>query len=152
LFLPVFALAGLVVVTIPRCTADADPFLGAHGYVLCPYRCKGCTGPYRVYTEWEHNGGEHSTNGADYYCPTRTNKVATMSDADLARNARELGAYELSIAPAAATYLTFLLLGMLALPWFAFRGHQEAMMRRKAMDASIDALVAKLARPVEIAE
>ena len=26
---------------------DADPFMGAHGYVLCPERCDDCRGPLR---------------------------------------------------------------------------------------------------------
>ncbi|MEJ7731575.1 MAG: hypothetical protein WKG00_20475 [Polyangiaceae bacterium] len=107
---PFIALVLLLAVTMPRCFFDADPFLGAHGYVLCPERCDDCRGPLRVYTEWHHNGGEHTTNGPQYFCRTPTNRVATMSDQEMDGRLHELEPYELDWAPAAATYMTLVLL------------------------------------------
>jgi hypothetical protein len=150
--LPALALAGLVAVTIPRCFFDADPFLGAHGYVLCPHRCEGCTGPLRVNTEWEHNGGEHSTNGPDYFCASPGNRVATMSDRELSERRRDLSRYELSFAPAAATYLSFLLLLLPVVPLLALRGHRDARRRRDEIDEEMAALARTLSPRVPLPE
>lgn len=147
--IPALALAGLVAVTIPRCFFDADPFLGAHGYVLCPHRCEGCTGPLRVYTAWSHSGGEHSTNGPDYYCASPGNRVATMSERELEGARHQLDRYELSFAPAAATYLTFLLLLLPLVPILGLRGHRGAARRRAELEEAMATLASTLSPPAD---
>ncbi len=140
--LPLLAALLLVAVTIPRCTFDADPFLGVQGELLCPYACKGCSGPFRIYTYWHHSGGSHSTNGPQYFCRTSTNGVATMTDEQLDGARHKLGAYELSWAPAAATYLS--LLGLL-LPYGVFASvgaHRAGVAARREKEEELAALAA----------
>ena len=133
---------------MPRCFFDADPFFGAQGYALCPSACTGCTGPFRVYTEWVHNApGESSTDGPRYFCLTSGNRVDAMSDAELESNMEKLGPYELSWAPAAATYLTLLLLLVPVVPVRAYRRHAAAARRRAALSAQVAADAAHLRVP-----
>lgn len=140
--MPIFAFALLVAVTLPRCFFDADPFLGSHGYVLCPAACHGCDGPFRIYTEWEHNGGEHSTNGPQYFCRTKTNRVATMTDQEMESSLHLLAPYELSWAPAAATYLSLLVLLFPAAVVVAVRRHGRALLDRDRLEVELAELAA----------
>ena len=146
--LPYVALAALVLVTMPRCFFDADPFGGAHGYLLCPAVCQECRGPFRVDTQWVHDGGFHSTTGPDYFCATDTNGVATLSDTELARVRGSLRRYELSVAPGALTYLTlFLLLFPVSLV-SGIREHFLGKERRRALADELVPLSAAAAAPV----
>jgi hypothetical protein len=136
-YLPALAFALLIVVSIPRCIFDFDPFVGVHGYLLCPHRCEHCKGPFRIYTVWDHDGGEHSTSGAEYYCQSPNNHLATMTQEEMASNLATLKPYELSLAPTAATYLTFL---FLCLPFALFAGmrrHLRAVRARDVLDEQI---------------
>ena len=94
------SLALLGLVSIPRCTLDADPFMGAHGYLLCPSVCSGCTGPFRIHTVWQRNGAEVSTGGAQYFCRASDNHVESMSDAELALHMGSSDATSSSSRPA----------------------------------------------------
>lgn len=140
---PFVALALQLAVTIPRCTFDADPFLGAQGHLLCPHACTGCEGPFRVYTAWTHRGSKHSTNGPQYFCRTSSNRVETMTDAELYAARHSLGQYELLWAPAAATYLSLLLL---LLPYAAMRArrrHRDGVAARDAKELEVARLAAE---------
>ncbi|MCA9624484.1 MAG: hypothetical protein KC731_35920, partial [Myxococcales bacterium] len=88
---PIHAAALLVLVTLPRCFADADPLMGANGNVICPYLCRTCEGPFRVHTVWHHDDDGSSTNGPSYYCQSQG------------------GEREPFVSPAATTYLAMLL-------------------------------------------
>ncbi len=139
---PILAGGLLFLVTIPRCTFDADPFFGVQGDLLCPHACRGCEGPFRLYTEWTHNGSEHSTNGPRYFCRTADNGVATMSDADFAASLHKLDRYELTFAPAAATYLTLLALLLPLALWSARTRHLGGVGARAAADEELSRLAA----------
>jgi hypothetical protein len=145
---PVFALVLTVGALIPRCTFDADVFLGTQGHLLCPSKCAGCRGPLHIVTEWSPDGdGGYGTNGPRYFCPSKKNGVDGMTSRVLAARAHELGPYELFYSPQAVTFLFFLGLG---LPWAARRGfvrHARAEERRRALDEEIGALVAETGVP-----
>jgi hypothetical protein len=145
--LPVLAFALSIGVLIPRCTFDADPLFGVNGYLLCPAKCPDCDGPLRLVTVWEGGNGEYSTNGPQYFCPSKTNGVARMTSKELEQHAGELAKYELGASPAATTYL--FLLG-LASPWVVARGvrrRREDAARRAELDRAIGALVAEAREP-----
>jgi hypothetical protein len=146
---PIVAFGLLIAVTIPRCVFDADPFLGLHGNILCPSVCQGCHGPFRIYTTWHHDGGEHSTNGPQYFCRTASNRVGSMPDAEFESHLKELEKYELDWAPAAATYLTLLALLVPFAVVAAFRRHKASIEERTALQAELDHLsaVARLEVP-----
>lgn len=144
---PLVALALLVAVTVPRCNFDADPFFGVHGNALCPHACAGCEGPFRVVTKWTRSGSKSSTNGPQYFCRTATNRVATMTDSELKAARSQLAPYELTFAPAAATYVT--LVGMLLpiMSIFAVRHHQKGVRRRAEAEAELEQLAAEAGVP-----
>lgn len=141
---PIIALPLLLLVTLPRCFFDADPFLGAHGYVLCPETCTDCSGPFRVYTDWRHNGGEHSTNGPQYFCRTPTNGVATMPDKEMERSLDKLEPYELVLAPAAATYMTLVLLLIPLAVIRASQAHRRSERQAAELHERMGALAARI--------
>lgn len=132
-------------ITPIRCLCSADPFMGVQGNVLCPHLCEGCTGPYRVHTIWRHTGpGKSSTNGPQYFCRTPQNEVATMSDAEMDRHVSSLGKYELYAAPAAATYLTLLVLLLPLVLYAARKTHMVSIARRERFEGQARALHAEL--------
>lgn len=143
---PVLALVLLLFPITPiRCFCSADPFMGMQGHLLCPHVCEGCTGPYRVHTVWNHHGGgESSTNGPQYFCQTPRNGVATMSDAEMSDKARMLGRYELHFAPAAATYLSLLVLLLPVALYLAGRTHVVSIAKRARLKQQALALHAEL--------
>ncbi len=120
-FLPVIAALLLVPIAVSRCVADADPMLGAYGYVLCPKVCEGCHGPARAVTAWHSTGGgEWSSDGADYYCPSDKNEVGEMSDEAIEEAGANLEPFRLSaVAVMGATYLMLLALLLLLMPFQA---------------------------------
>jgi hypothetical protein len=126
--LPLLAVGVMVLVTLPRCFFDADPFGGAHGYPLCPSVCAECTGPFRVHTEWHHHEGTHSTNGSDYYCATPTNEIFALSEAEIMADRGKLRRYKLSWAPGALTYASLL---VLLAPVSALTGLREHFLNRR---------------------
>jgi len=145
--LPLLAAAGLFLATMPRCFFDADPLLGTPGYALCPQLCSDCTGPWRVYTEWHHRGNKSSTDGPEYYCPSPTNRVLTMSDKELESNSGALSEYQLYVAPAASTWLMFLVLLVPVLPFLAWRSHAKARVEAARLDVRIAEAAVKLGFP-----
>ncbi len=145
--LPVIAVVLTIGMLIPRCTFDADPLFGVQGHLLCPLKCADCRGPLHLVTIWSGGNGEYSTNGPQYFCPSKRNQVARMSSRDLASHAYELEAFELGLSPQATTYLFLLGLGA---PWVVARGvgrRRSAATRRAALDAAIGALVAETREP-----
>lgn len=145
---PILALVLMIPVTVSRCTADFDPLLGVPGYVLCPRACDGCEGPIRTITVWHETGpGEWSTNGAQYFCPSPENGIASMSDAALESNVYQLSQWELSYAPHGAT---FLMLFVLCIPFGAYRGLARYRVRsreREQLFEEVRAAAAKLGVP-----
>ena len=147
---PIAAAILLVVVTIPRCTLDRDPLLGVNGYALCPNVCSTCDGPLRVVTRWSCSGGECTSNGPQYFCPSPENQIEQMSDDELESKMYHLRQYELSIAPAATSYL--MLLG-LALPVLLLRtlGRYRAdALRKKELEREIDGIARAAKLPVPV--
>jgi hypothetical protein len=112
-FLPILALLLLIPVGVIRCTADADPLFGVYGHALCPRVCDDCAGRVRVVTVWHGGGGEYTSDGAQYFCPTASNQVDKLTRAQLeaAADRNVLDAWELSwLAAFGASYLILLLL------------------------------------------
>ena len=140
--LPYLAIAVLVLVTLPRWFFDADAFGGAQGYLLCPQVCADCRGPFRVHTLWHHEEGTHSTSGADYYCTTPTNEIASLSDTELVAARSSLRPFRLAVAPGAATYLALLFLLVPASIGAGVREHFLASARRRACEPMLGELAA----------
>lgn len=148
-WLPVFAALLLVPIAVCRCTADADPLLGAYGYVLCPKVCEGCQGPVRVSTEWTGNGnGEWTSDGADYYCVSDKNDIAELSDEQLEDSRMSLEPYRMNaLAAAGASYLILLALLLLLLPFQAASRLWASRSPRAELDAEIEEVAGQLRVP-----
>ena len=115
--LPLVALVALLLTTAFR-WIDFDPLLGSPGYVLCPMACEGCTGPWRVVTHWHRNtnGGFATKNGPQYFCPSPTNGIASLTLEQSKDRRDAFSDSELVMAPAGATYLAWLLLLLPIIP------------------------------------
>lgn len=146
---PIWACVLLLAVTIPRMAMDFDPLLGVHGYAICPLACEGCDGPLRVVTHWTQTGAsEWSSDGPQYFCSTRKNKVATMSAAELAAKRSSLARYELHIAPLMSSWLLLLLLASpLTLFWASLR-HIPRARARRSVESELARLSAQLGAEV----
>jgi hypothetical protein len=141
---PVRAFLLFVIVTVPRCFFDADPFLGVQGHVLCPALCEGCRGPWRVHTHWTHHMDEHSTDGPRYFCRPADPSSDRMSNERFFYDMPNVSKYELYVAPAMTTLL--LLLGLTA-PWIPYgtaRARRDNERRREELDREVSAVAATL--------
>jgi len=116
--LPLVALTALLLTTALRCI-DFDPLLGSPGYLLCPAACEGCTGPWRVVTHWSRNtkGGFSTKNGPQFFCPSPTNGIASLTPEQLKDRRDSFSGSELVMAPAAASYLAWLILLLPIVPF-----------------------------------
>jgi hypothetical protein len=144
--LPLLAALCMIPVSVSRCSLDADPLMGVYGYALCPKVCDGCDGRVRVVTAWHQTGpGEYSSDGAEYFCSSPSNGVATLSDEQLEQSRASLGGASLSfLAAAGASYLLLLLLLSPLVPvWATARWlrHRAALQR---LDADVAAAAAEL--------
>jgi DNA-directed RNA polymerase subunit RPC12/RpoP len=142
--LPIIAGLLWIPVAISRCTFDADPLLGAPGYALCPKVCPDCHGPWRIYTPWSHNGGEHSTNGSRYFCPSDTNGMDELSTAQWESDWHKYQQYELDTAPAGSTYLILMILAFPLVPLGATRVHLRSRRTRARLNEEMSALATSI--------
>ena len=138
---PVLAVVLFVPVTIARC-ANVDPLMGLHGNTLCPRFCEGCHGPLRTYTEWSCSGGECSTNGPQYFCPSPENGIAEMDEFTLGTRLRSLARWEMSYAPGAATLLVLMALSFPFVVFLILRMRWIGGKKRAAIEKEIEALTA----------
>lgn len=146
--LPLWALALLIPVSAVRCTADADPLMGAYGVALCPYACEGCRGPTRTVTRWTQTGpGEWSSDGAHYFCNPPGQDLSSMSAEQLEASVSRLRPYELGFTAAAGGSF-LILMGLLAVfaPLSGLRRHFARAGEARALDEEIHALGARLGR------
>jgi hypothetical protein len=138
--LPLLALVIWVAVTIPRCTFDVDPFVGVQGHVLCPLRCPDCHGPWRIYTPWSHMGGESSTNGPRYFCPTPTSRIDRMSRGEWENSWHTVQNRELNVAPFGSTLLLAMILVLPIVPIGALSVHRKSKRTREELTDEIEKL------------
>ncbi len=144
---PIAAALLLLVVTIPRC-ADMDPLLGVNGYALCPNVCESCDGPLRVVTRWSCSGNSCSTNGPQYFCPSPENRIEQMNDVMLKQSMYKLSDFELSIAPAATSYLILLVFASPLLLLRTMRRYRRDEGKRKALEREVEGLARAARLPV----
>jgi hypothetical protein len=145
--LPVLAIAVLGLVMLPRWFFDADPFGGAHGYLLCPEVCAECRGPLRLDTPARREGSSQLLRGTEYYCATPTNEAATLSETELAQARARLAPYRLSFAPGALTYLSLLLLLLPVSVATGVREHFVGLSLRRAVAPALSELAAAAGTP-----
>lgn len=146
--LPYLTLGVLLLVAMPRWFFDADPTGGVEGYLLCPHVCADCRGPFRVHTPWRHEGGSHSTNGADYYCQSASVDVSQLAESEITRVRPALRPLRVTFAASALTYLLLLLLLLPVSAGVGLREHYLAKARRREHAPGIEALAAAAGLPV----
>lgn len=146
--LPLIALAALALTTVLR-WVDVDPLLGSPGYVLCPAVCEGCTGPWRVVTHWRRNwrGGWSTKEGPQYFCPSPTNGIASLTLDQLRERRASFSDYELVLAPAAASYLVWFLLLLPLVPFHAMHAVNAAKAEAAALETDIVVAARELGVP-----
>jgi hypothetical protein len=148
--LPVVALFGFFVVTVPRFFFDIDPLLGSPGYVLCPTVCADCVGPWRVVTKHMRRNNRSTSSAPRYFCPSPSNGITSLSDEELKERRDSYARYELFVAPAASTWLLMLFLFLpfaLVHAWLAAR-----TARTRALELDTDVFVAAQAAGVAAPE
>ncbi len=136
--LPFIALVLLLLLAPIRCVSDSDPLLGVYGLPLCPHVCTGCYGPTRTITRWSSFGNEHSTDGAEYYCNSPSQKVDRLSDERLEELASSLTRQQLGFMAAfGASYLTLLGILVMFLPITGLRRHRVSAAYAQELDSEI---------------
>ena len=145
--LPFWALLALIAVSAVRCSADADPLMGAYAIPLCPMVCEGCEGPTRTVTIWSGGGGEYTSDGAQFFCNAPNAPVASMSVAQIEESASRMRASELSgFAALGASFLMLLVLALPIVPLSALLRHQRAGARAHVIEERIAELSHRLRR------
>ena len=132
------ALLGWVVIAAPRWTLGVDPLLGIPGYLLCPSVCPDCQGPWRLVTvhTWRRTNSA-STSGPQYFCPSPSNGIGSLSHDELKARREALSSYELHVAPAVVTWLLVLVLFLPAVPFHAWNAVGVARGRAAELDADL---------------
>lgn len=146
--LPYIAFVLLIVLAPIRCVSDSDPLFGAYGIALCPHVCNGCYGPTRTVTHWVSSGGEHTTNGAEYYCNSPRERVAALSDERLEELRYGLGQQELGfVAVAGGSYLILLGILVTSLPITGLRRHRRSAALARELDQELRDVAQRLGEP-----
>lgn len=143
---PLRALLLFVVITIPRCLFDADPFLGVQGHLLCPSLCDDCRGPWRVYTYWTKHDDSASTGGPRYFCRSEGGSIEELSDEDYFYQVKDKSRYELHVAPAMSSYLFALAITLLWIPYGVRRSRRENDRRKEQLDQEIATIATAMGR------
>lgn len=147
--LPYIAFGLLIMLAPIRCMSDSDPLLGVYGLPLCPKVCSDCYGPTRTVTRWSSSGpGEHSTDGAEYYCNSPRQRVDPLTDARLEELADSLKQQELGfVAVAGGSYLMLLAALVMLLPITGTKRHRVSGAYAQELDQEISVLSARLGEP-----
>jgi hypothetical protein len=89
--------------------------------------------------EWQDDA---TAKGPQYFCLSPANSIATLSDSQLNSSLRQLQAYELVAAPAAASWLMLLVLLSPAFPYLLLRSRRAGKARAAALDNASSAISA----------
>ncbi len=142
--LPLVAALGFAAITVPRSFFDVDPLLGSPGYLLCPTVCQDCTGPWRVVTHSTRRANRDIRGAPQYFCPSPTNGIASLSDNQLKDRRASYARYELVAAPAASSWLAIVLLFLPAAVLHAWHAASSAKGKAAEIDAELFAAAKQL--------
>ena len=109
----------------PRWFLDMDPLLGMYGIPLCPHVCEDCFGPSRTVTVWHETGDGEASSGAEYFCRSSQNNLATLTDAELEKKISQLERYRLPWPAAWGGSYLLLLLILAPLSLFFAKGRYD---------------------------
>ena len=137
--LPVVGLVLSIGVLVPRCHGDLDLLQGVEGYYLCPLRCDGCTGPFKVTIEWAHPSRTTSTtDGPEYYCLPPPNREGERPTERTSVAYQVPGIVAFSVTWLIVTGLTLPLYLLLVLfQWHLARRRRETLEQQLHQDAML---------------